>query len=41
MKEEAYASNASQDLELDYELVCMIMDDLEKEGQIEAALEGN
>lgn len=24
------------DLELDYELVCKIMDDLEKEGQMEA-----
>jgi hypothetical protein len=38
MKGEAYASDASQDLELDYELVCKIMDDLEKEGQMEAAL---
>ena len=37
-KGEAYASDASQDLELDYELVCRIMDDLEKEGQMEAAL---
>ncbi len=26
------------DLELDYELVCRIMDDLEKEGLMEAAL---
>ncbi|MCX6674039.1 MAG: hypothetical protein NTY37_09710 [Methanothrix sp.] len=38
MKGEAYASDASLDLELDYELVCKIMDDLEKEGQMEAAL---
>jgi hypothetical protein len=38
MKGEAYASDASTDLELDYELVCKIMDDLEKEGQMEAAL---
>ena len=37
MKGEAYASDASLDLELDYELVCKIMDDLEKEGQMEAA----
>ena len=33
---EAYASDASTDLELDYELVCKIMDDLEKEGKMEA-----
>lgn len=32
---EAYASEASLDLELDYELVCRIMDDLKKEGQME------
>jgi Arc/MetJ-type ribon-helix-helix transcriptional regulator len=38
MKGEAYASDVSQDLELDYELVCRIMDDLENEGQMEAAL---
>ncbi len=38
MKGEAYASDASQDLMLDYELVCKIMDDPEKEGQMEAAL---
>jgi Arc/MetJ-type ribon-helix-helix transcriptional regulator len=38
MKGEAYASDASHDLELDYELVCKIMDDLEKEGQMEASL---
>jgi Arc/MetJ-type ribon-helix-helix transcriptional regulator len=38
MKGEAYASDASQDLEIDYELVCKIMDDLEKEGQMEAVL---
>ena len=36
MKGEAYASDASSDLELDYELVCKIMDELEKEGQMEA-----
>jgi len=36
MKGEAYASDASIDLELDYELVCKIMDDLEKEGKMEA-----
>ena len=35
MKGEAYASDASIDLELDYELVCKIMDDLEKEGKME------
>jgi hypothetical protein len=38
MKGDAYASDASLDLELDYELVCRIMDDLEKEGLMEAAL---
>ena len=38
MKGEAYAFDASLDLELDYELVCKIMDDLEKEGLMEAAL---
>jgi len=37
MKGAAYASDASLALELDYELVCKIMDDLEKEGQMEAA----
>jgi Arc/MetJ-type ribon-helix-helix transcriptional regulator len=36
MRGEAYASDASTDLQLDYELVCKIMDDLEKEGQLEA-----
>ena len=36
MKGEAYASDASTDLELDYDLVCRIMDDLEKEGKMEA-----
>ena len=36
MKGEAYASDASNDLELDYDLVCRIMDDLEKEGKMEA-----
>jgi hypothetical protein len=38
MKGEAYASEASSDLELDYELVCKIMDDLELEGQMEISL---
>ncbi len=32
MRGEAYASDASTDLQLDYDLVCRIMDDLEKEG---------
>ncbi|HEX7445697.1 MAG TPA: hypothetical protein VF300_04840 [Methanothrix sp.] len=35
IKGEAYASDASSDLELDYELVCKIMDDLELDGQME------
>ena len=35
MKGEAYASDASTDLQLDYELVCKIMDELEKEGRLE------
>jgi len=35
MKGEAYASDASTDLQLDYELVCKIMDDLEMEGNME------
>ena len=35
MKGEAYASDASTNLQLDYELVCTIMDDLEKEGKME------
>jgi hypothetical protein len=35
MKGEAYASDASTDLQLDYELVCEIMDDLEKDGKME------
>jgi Arc/MetJ-type ribon-helix-helix transcriptional regulator len=35
MKGEAYASDASMDLQLDYELVCKIMEDLEKEGRME------
>ncbi|MGV8128082.1 MAG: hypothetical protein ACP5PV_12865 [Methanothrix sp.] len=38
MKGEAYASDASTDLELDYDLVCRIMDDLEKEGKMEGRL---
>lgn len=37
MKGEAYASDASTDLQLDYELVCKIMDDLELEGKMEPA----
>lgn len=37
MKGEAYASDASTDLQLDYDLICKIMDDLEKEGKMEAA----
>ena len=36
MKGEAYVSDASTDLELDYDLVCRIMDDLEREGKMEA-----
>jgi hypothetical protein len=35
---EAYASDASSDLELDYELVCKIMGDLELEGKMEISL---
>jgi len=35
MRGEAYASDASADLQLDYELVCRIMDDLEREGKME------
>jgi Arc/MetJ-type ribon-helix-helix transcriptional regulator len=35
MKGEAFASDASTDLQLDYELVCKIMDDLELEGKME------
>jgi len=35
MKGEAYASDTSTDLQLDYELVCKIMDDLETEGKME------
>jgi Arc/MetJ-type ribon-helix-helix transcriptional regulator len=37
MKGEAYASDASTDLQLDYELVIQIMDDLEKEGKMETS----
>lgn len=36
MKGEAFASDSSTDLELDYDLVCRIMDDLEREGKMEA-----
>src|SRR5512136_1892244 len=36
MKGEAYASDASTDLQLDYQLVCDIMEDLEKEGKMES-----
>ena len=35
MKGEAYASDVSTDLQLDYGLICKIMDDLEKEGKME------
>ena len=35
MKGEAFASDPSTDLQLDYELVCKIMDDLELEGKME------
>jgi hypothetical protein len=35
MKGEAYASDASTDLQLNYELVCEIMDDMEKDGKME------
>ena len=35
MKGEAYASDACTDLQLDYGLICKIMDDLEKEGKME------
>ncbi|MDD2756252.1 MAG: hypothetical protein PHS80_12085 [Methanothrix sp.] len=37
MKGEAYASDASTDLQLDYEQVIQIMDDLEKEGKMETS----
>jgi len=40
MKGEAYASDASTDLQLDYELVCKIMDDLEKDGKMEPVNDG-
>jgi len=36
MKGVAYASDASTDLQLDYELVCKIMDDWELEGKMES-----
>jgi hypothetical protein len=36
MKGAAYASDASIDLQLDYELVCKIMDDWELEGKMES-----
>jgi hypothetical protein len=36
MKGEAYASDASTDLQLDCELICKIMDDLEMEGKMES-----
>ena len=35
MKGEAFASDASTDLQLDYELVCKIMDERELEGKME------
>jgi Arc/MetJ-type ribon-helix-helix transcriptional regulator len=41
MKGDAYASDASADLELDYDLVCRIMDGLEKEGKLEAMNKGD
>jgi Arc/MetJ-type ribon-helix-helix transcriptional regulator len=31
---EAYASEVEDDLELDYELICQIMDELEREGRL-------
>lgn len=37
MKGDAFASDASTDLQLDYGLVCRIMDDLEREGGIKRA----
>jgi Arc/MetJ-type ribon-helix-helix transcriptional regulator len=37
MKGEAYASDASTDLQLDYELVCQIMEDLEKQGKMKTS----
>jgi hypothetical protein len=36
MKGVAYASDASTDLQLDYELVCKITDDWELEGKMES-----
>lgn len=32
---EAYPSDASEDLELDYDLVCQITEELQKEGRLE------
>jgi hypothetical protein len=37
---EAHASDASSDLERDYELVCRILDELENEGQWRPLCEG-
>ncbi len=34
-RSEAYPSDASADLELDYELVCQITDELQREGRLE------
>ena len=31
---EAYASEIEEDLELDYKLICQIMDELEREGRL-------
>jgi Arc/MetJ-type ribon-helix-helix transcriptional regulator len=36
MKGEAYASDASTDLQIDYDIICKIMDELENEGKLEA-----
>ena len=33
---EAYPSDASADLEIDYDLVCQITDELQREGRLEA-----
>jgi len=35
MKGEAWASDASSDLQIDYDIVCRIMDELEREGKLE------
>ena len=38
MKGEAYASEIEEDLELDYRLICQIMDELKREGALGGAL---